>query len=75
MNDPTQYNANALIRLAANAREFGKAFAELREALMREGVRDDIATQEARNAATQAALYDAESGEPCPLCGRGERPL
>lgn len=71
-------NTDALIRLAANARAFAKAYVALHEALVAEGVPDEIARGEARFAATMAATdhpqqAEEDDGPSCPLCGEPKR--
>lgn len=63
-------SAEALALLAQNAQAFGRTYAALKEALIREGVPPDEARQEARNAATIAAVSHPDDGETCPLCGK-----
>lgn len=66
------WNADALAKLGQNAHAFGKAYVALKEALVMEGVPEKEAREEARGAATIAAVFDqAQEGEECPLCGRG----
>ena len=56
------------------AKAFAKAYVSLVEALMQEGVLEEIARDEARMAAMTQLRFDdeaASTGERCPLCGRG----
>lgn len=63
-------SAEALARLTQNAAAFGKTYARLKEALVKEGVPLDEAKNEARNAATIAAISESGDEEICPLCGK-----
>lgn len=65
-------NAQALAKLGQNAAAWSKCFVALKEALVREGVEPEEASQVARDATNLAALYHEGSDEACPLCGRGE---
>lgn len=58
-----------LADLGQNALAFARAYTSLKEALVREGVEENEARTEARNAATIAALSGQDTGEKCPLCG------
>jgi hypothetical protein len=64
-------NTDNLRALGQNAHAWAKTYVTLKECLLREGVQEDEAREEARHAATMAALM-VEDGEACPLCGRGE---
>lgn len=63
-------------RLSERVTAFAKEYVELVEALVRQGVPENIARAEARIAATSwlmdvvEEMYDPAKG-PCPLCGRG----
>lgn len=66
-----------LAELGRRAHEFAKCYVALTEALMQEGVPEDVARSEARSAAgiVFAAQADLQAGgEPCPMCGRGVTP-
>lgn len=68
-------NTEALLRLAECSEAWAEAYVRLTEALLKQGVPEDLARDEARNAATFAALYreneeEGDVGEVCPLCGR-----
>lgn len=54
----------------ADAQTFAKRYVELTEALMHEGVVEEIAREEARMAA-MVLLYEGagDSGGTCPTCG------
>lgn len=66
-------NAEELAALGRNAHAWAKTYTALKGALIREGVVEEEAKAEARNAANFAALYSFdEDGAACPLCGRGE---
>lgn len=66
-------NAEELAALGRNALAWAKTYTALKEALLREGVVEEEAKSEARNAANFAALYSFdEHADTCPLCGRGE---
>jgi hypothetical protein len=66
-------NIKELAELGRNAHAWAKAYTALKGALVREGVVEEEAKAEARNAANFAALYSFdEDGRACPLCGRGE---
>lgn len=67
-------NTDQLIALGKNAAAWARTYTLLKEALLREGVVEDEAREEARNAANFAALYaDLEDeGAFCPVCRRGE---
>lgn len=62
-------NTEALIRLAANARAYAKAYVALTEALIAEGVDESTARDEARWTATLIATSADDDGPRCPLCG------
>ena len=67
--------SQALKQLGQNALTWAKTYRDLTEALMGEGVTEEQARIEARNAANFAAcmpgeLYEEEKGDPCPVCGR-----
>jgi siroheme synthase len=61
-----------LTALGRNALAWARAYVALKDALVRQGVLEEEAREEARSAANMAAMYDGEpiEGEPCPLCGR-----
>lgn len=59
-----------LVLLARRSAAFAKCYVSLTEALMAEGVREDVARQEARTTAATVVLYDKTSDEPCPVCGK-----
>jgi len=63
-------NREALIALGREAAAWAKAFVELKEALLREGVPDQEAREEARAAAVMTAFAPVSEEEPCPLCRR-----
>jgi hypothetical protein len=66
-------NIKELAELGQNAHAWAKAYTALKGALVREGVLEEEAKAEARNAANFAALYSFEEhGQACPLCGRCE---
>lgn len=64
-------NTELLIALGKNALTWAKTYVALKESLVRAGVHEAEAREEARNAANFAAIYDpVEDGETrCPLCG------
>jgi len=58
---------------ATAAITFAKTYTQLVEALMREGVEEETAREEAHLAAVELMHigdYRPETGEPCPACGR-----
>lgn len=69
----TDWNADALRRLGTNAGLVGRAYAALTEAMIREGVAEKIARQEARAIAAVVAAMPPEAveevGGSCPVCG------
>jgi hypothetical protein len=65
-------NTAALAALGRNALTWAKAYVALKEALIKEGVPPEEAAETAKDVTNLASLYERESGEPCPLCGRGE---
>lgn len=49
---------------------FARAYVEMTEALLREGVNEDIAREEARMTATTILFSERRNNAPpCPLCG------
>jgi hypothetical protein len=64
-------NARQLAALGQNALAWSKAYVALKEALVKEGVTPDEAERVARDSVNIAGLWREDSGEPCPLCGRG----
>lgn len=65
-------NTEALAALGKHAKVWAQTYVALKGALLKEGVPADEAIETARDVTNLAALYDVESGERCPLCGRGE---
>jgi hypothetical protein len=63
-------NAEQLAALGQNALAWAKAFTALKAALVAEGVQPDEAVRVARDTTSIAGMYEADSGEPCPLCGK-----
>lgn len=62
--------ADALTVLATQAMSFARCYVALAEALMREGVPETTARQEARAAAATAVLFDStQAAGSCPVCG------
>jgi len=65
--------ASGLLRLAQCAGAYAKCYAQVVEALMREGVVEAVAREEARSVATAVMLEDylmeGEGGMTCPYCG------
>jgi hypothetical protein len=62
-------NSDALGALGRNALAWAKCYTALVEALMREGVPEEIARAEARKSATAAAFAVPLPGIGCPSCG------
>lgn len=68
--------AQAKRKLSERVVKFAREYVELVEALIREGVPEEMARNEARIAATSWLIetdepcYDPAAG-PCPTCGRG----
>lgn len=69
MSDQMNWNARALARLGGNAAAFSRSYVALKDALLREGVPLIEAREEARSAATTAAMWADEGEGECPLCG------
>lgn len=65
-------NTEQLAALGKNALAWARAYVALKEALVKQGVLEEEARDEARAAANMAAFYDEayEEGELCPLCGK-----
>ena len=68
-------NSQALSDLAANAKLWARTFVALTDALLKEGMPEERARDEARGAANFATCISYEESlegvEPCLLCGRG----
>jgi hypothetical protein len=62
-------------RAALDAEVFARRYVELVDQLVKQGVSEPIARQEARLAAIDLLIEDKQeaerNGDPCPLCGRG----
>jgi len=59
--------------LGERAEEFAKQYVLLVEALVKEGVPEHVARNEARIAALTMVWQDeGAEGDECPLCGRGD---
>lgn len=63
-------NAEQLAALGRSALAWSKAYVTLKEALVAQGVQPEEAERVAKDTANLAGLYNTESGEECPLCGR-----
>jgi hypothetical protein len=63
-------NAKQLAALGQAALAWAKAYVALKDALVKQGVQEDEAILVARDAANLAGMWQQESGEACPLCGR-----
>lgn len=67
-------NAEALTALGQNARAWARCYTSLVEALIAEGVEEEVARSEARYAATMVVLPEDDEPQPigplCPVCGR-----
>lgn len=61
-----------LEQLGRSALAWASAYATLKNALIKQGIPPEEASQVAKDTTNMAALWDSGSGEPCPLCGRGE---
>jgi hypothetical protein len=61
-----------LAALGKNALAWSKAYVSLKSALLKEGVSEAEAREEARSAATIVAMAREDDAAACPLCGRGE---
>lgn len=62
---------NAYSVSKADARSFARRYVELTDALVHEGVPEDVARNEARMAAITLLLeLDGVGGDLCPMCGR-----
>jgi hypothetical protein len=57
--------------LGAQALAFAKHYVALVDALMKEGVPEPVARDEARMTALMMLFGPEEESERCPLCGRG----
>jgi len=64
-------NEAQLAALGQNALAWAKTYVAVKDALLKEGVQLDEAVEVARDVTNLAGLFERESGEPCPLCGRG----
>ena len=64
-------NPEQLAALGKAALAQARYFVAYKEALVAQGVTDEEATRVARDSAMAAAFYKPDSGERCPLCGRG----
>lgn len=65
-------NTAALARLAQSAKSWAAAYVALKEELLKQGVQEEEAIETARDVTKLVSLYEQDSGESCPLCGRGE---
>jgi hypothetical protein len=63
-------NAAQLAALGQGALAWARAYTALKDALVKEGVPPEEAVRVARDTANLAGMWQQESGEPCPLCGR-----
>jgi pseudouridine-5'-phosphate glycosidase len=63
-------NEAQLAALGQNALAWSRCYVALKNALVKEGVPLDEAVEVARDVTNLAGLFERESGDPCPLCGR-----
>lgn len=62
--------AKDLAALGRHAHAWARTYTAIKDALLKEGVTEKEAREEAHNAANMAAMWEPDSGEACPLCGK-----
>lgn len=63
-------NEKQLAAIGRGALVWARAYVALKEQLLKQGVAEEEAIRVARDTTNLAGLWQDESGEKCPLCGR-----